>query len=120
MHCGAAGVTQAECDEYVSLRDEIGKYEKIIHTFICKPDVCIPFLKTGRIVKVREGSTDWDGVWCCRPCSDLLNTLCASPIPILLLVVSKSVSFVSICSGAADGTMFGCARMTRCMCPGLP
>ena len=59
MHCGAAGVTQAECDEYVSLRDEIGKYEKIIHTFICKPDVCIPFLKTGRIVKVREGSTDW-------------------------------------------------------------
>lgn len=59
MDCVAAGVTQAECDEYVSIRDEIGKYEQIIHTFVCKPDVCIPFLTTGRVVRVREGSTDW-------------------------------------------------------------
>lgn len=72
-------MTQEECDEYVSLREEIGKYEKIIHSFVCKPDVCIPFLKTGRIVKVREGSTDWGwGVVLQTMFRPAENTVCLS------------------------------------------
>jgi ATP-dependent RNA helicase DOB1 len=53
------GVTQEMCEEFVDLRDQIGRQEQAIHKYISKPGVCVPYLSTGRLVRVQEGSVDW-------------------------------------------------------------
>lgn len=53
------GLTQEACEEYVELRNEMGACEKVVQEGITEPDACLPFLKAGRLVHVREGATDW-------------------------------------------------------------
>lgn len=53
------GLTQHACEEYVSLKDQIGSYSKLIHEFTSQPGVCTKFLTSGRLVRIQEAAVNW-------------------------------------------------------------
>ncbi|XP_052733071.1 DExH-box ATP-dependent RNA helicase DExH10 isoform X2 [Vigna angularis] len=50
---------EAEVSEYHKLKLEIAQLEKKMMTKIIRPEIILYFLVPGRLVKIREGGTDW-------------------------------------------------------------
>nr|AAL11446.1 HUA enhancer 2 [Arabidopsis thaliana] len=50
---------EAEVAEYHNLQFDIAKHEKKLMSEIIRPERVLCFLDTGRLVKIREGGTDW-------------------------------------------------------------
>lgn len=45
--------------QYQQLRGRILHQEKIILSYMVLPDKCLHFLRPGRLIRVREGKTEW-------------------------------------------------------------
>jgi hypothetical protein len=43
----------------MQLHNEKAQLTATVHATMIRPEVCRPFLAPGRLVRVREGSTDW-------------------------------------------------------------
>jgi rRNA-processing arch domain len=54
-----AGGAAAAADEFVDLSAQLAAARGVVQAAVTRPDVCLPFLPTGRLVRLREGATDW-------------------------------------------------------------
>lgn len=54
-----AGLSAEACEEYIELRAQSAALEATIHAAVTEPRVSLPYLTLGRLVRVKEGATDW-------------------------------------------------------------
>lgn len=55
-------------ESFFTLRQQLERFSLDLQSIICQPEYVVPFLQAGRLVRVRDKTTDWGWV---RTCSTL-------------------------------------------------